>query len=273
MIFMNMEYPGKNYRVQVYDSWLGEEFEPMDNPKNGDKIVYRIIGENGQPVEQKTEVYQDGEWVEQGGGGSASVKVKAVFAGSPAEIYPEEFSPEFGAYMAEAPIAFPQTIPDTAIVSINGTEYTCEKINVGGMETYGAPVVYDDNPHFDFSVYPFAVTDGALVLKEMPTEDVVCLLYSETDYSAAPPERVDIDSGTLIEDKDSEEYVAHINVSSLSELDGAYISITNKMGTETYSIYNGGIGWNFAVGYFYDVPGYFNVSCYYPGTFSIFKYE
>ena len=71
MIFSSMEYPGKDYRVQVVDTWLGEEFEPMDNPKNGDKIVYRILGENGQPVEQKTEVYQDGEWVEQGGGGSS----------------------------------------------------------------------------------------------------------------------------------------------------------------------------------------------------------
>lgn len=69
MIFSSMEYPGKDYRVQVYDSWLGEELEPMDNPKDGDKIVYRIIGENGQPVEQKTEVYQNGAWVEQGGGG------------------------------------------------------------------------------------------------------------------------------------------------------------------------------------------------------------
>lgn len=69
MIFSNMAYPGKDYRVQVFDAWLGETFEPMDNPKNGDKIVYRIIGENGQPVEQKTEVYQNGAWVEQGGGG------------------------------------------------------------------------------------------------------------------------------------------------------------------------------------------------------------
>lgn len=72
MIFSNMEYPGKNYRVQVYDAWLGEELEPMDNPEDGDKIVYRVIGENGQPVEQKTEVYQNGEWVEQGGGGGGS---------------------------------------------------------------------------------------------------------------------------------------------------------------------------------------------------------
>ena len=69
MIFSSMEYPGKDYRVQVVDTWLGEEFEPMDNPKDGDKIVYRIIGDNGQPVEQKTEVYQNGAWVEQGGGG------------------------------------------------------------------------------------------------------------------------------------------------------------------------------------------------------------
>ena len=76
MIFSNMEYPGKDYRVQVVDTWLGEEFEPMDNPQNGDKIVYRIIGENGQPVEQKTEVYQNGAWVEQGGGGGSDAIVQ-----------------------------------------------------------------------------------------------------------------------------------------------------------------------------------------------------
>ena len=75
MIFSSMEYPGKDYRVQVVDTWLGEEFEPMDNPKNGDKIVYRTIGENGQPVEQKTEVYQNGAWVEQGGGGGSDLTV------------------------------------------------------------------------------------------------------------------------------------------------------------------------------------------------------
>lgn len=76
MIFMNMAYPGKSYRVQVYDDWLGEEFEPMDNPKDGDKIVYRILGENGQPVEQKTEVYQNGEWKEVGGGGQGDDDMK-----------------------------------------------------------------------------------------------------------------------------------------------------------------------------------------------------
>lgn len=78
MIFSSMEYPGKDYRVQVVDTWLGEEFEPMDNPKNGDKIVYRVLGENGQPVEQKTEIYEDGAWVEQGGGGSTSLYTDCV---------------------------------------------------------------------------------------------------------------------------------------------------------------------------------------------------
>lgn len=82
MIFSNMEYPGKNYRVQVYDAWLGEELEPMDNPEDGDKIVYRVIGENGQPVEQKTEVYQNGAWVEQGGGGGSDLPMFSVTATS-----------------------------------------------------------------------------------------------------------------------------------------------------------------------------------------------
>lgn len=86
MIFSSMEYPGKDYRVQVYDSWLGEELEPMDNPKDGDKIVYRIIGENGQPVEQKTEVYQNGAWVEQGGGSSDFTTANVTLSGSSAMV-------------------------------------------------------------------------------------------------------------------------------------------------------------------------------------------
>ena len=69
MIFSNMAYPGKDYRVLVYDSWLGEDFHSLDNPQDGDKIVYREIGEDGQPIVTKTEVYSNGEWAEEGSGG------------------------------------------------------------------------------------------------------------------------------------------------------------------------------------------------------------
>ena len=69
MIFSNMEYPGKDYRVLVYDSWLGEDFHSLDNPQDGDKIVYREMGEDGQPKVTKTEVYSNGEWAEEGSGG------------------------------------------------------------------------------------------------------------------------------------------------------------------------------------------------------------
>lgn len=69
MIFSNMAYPGKDYRVLVYDSWLGEDFHSLDNPQDGDKIVYREMGEDGQPKVTKTEVYSNGEWAEEGSGG------------------------------------------------------------------------------------------------------------------------------------------------------------------------------------------------------------
>ena len=116
MIFSIMEYPGKDYRVQVVDTWLGEEFEPMDNPKNGDKIVYRIIGENGQPVEQKTEVYQDGAWVEQGGGGGG---LKTLYDGSVSISTQSSTYP--GAYDSAAIDLSEsvETAPDALAVTVN----------------------------------------------------------------------------------------------------------------------------------------------------------
>lgn len=93
MIFTNMAYPGKDYRVQVFDAWLGETFEPMDNPKDGDKIVKRELGEDGQPVVSETKVYNNGEWVEEGSGGgggdynTASVHLVAYNGVNPVGIY------------------------------------------------------------------------------------------------------------------------------------------------------------------------------------------
>ena len=81
MIFTNMAYPGKDYRVQVFDAWLGETFEPMDNPKDGDKIVKRELGEDGQPVVSEELVYSGGEWVD-GGGGSGESYPKFVINGT-----------------------------------------------------------------------------------------------------------------------------------------------------------------------------------------------
>ena len=139
MIFSNMEYPGKNYRVQVYDAWLGEELEPMDNPKDGDKIVYRVLGENGQPVEQKTEVYQNGAWVEQGGGGSSET---VLYQGS---FTTTQLKPGFYA----GPVTMYETIPyNNPPVYIkaeyNGEEYSlplADNMNmIYGEVNAGVPV-------------------------------------------------------------------------------------------------------------------------------------
>lgn len=78
MIFSNMEYPGKDYRVLVYDSWLGEDFHSLDNPQDGDKIVYRELGADGQPKVTKTEIYSNGEWAEEGSGGGGGGGVQFV---------------------------------------------------------------------------------------------------------------------------------------------------------------------------------------------------
>ena len=93
MIFTNMAYPGKDYRVQVFDAWLGEDFHSLDNPQDGDKIVYRELGADGQPKVTKTEVYSNGEWAEEGsggggGGGDFNTASISVTSDGYVEIYP-----------------------------------------------------------------------------------------------------------------------------------------------------------------------------------------
>lgn len=76
MIWTNMSLPSVNYRVQLCDTWAELDFERMDNPREGDKIVYRSLGEDNVPYISKTEVYSDGAWVEQGGGGGSDAIVQ-----------------------------------------------------------------------------------------------------------------------------------------------------------------------------------------------------
>lgn len=71
MIWTNMSLPSVNYRVQLCDTWADLDFERMDNPREGDKIVYRSLGEDNIPYISKTEVYSDGGWTEESGGGGS----------------------------------------------------------------------------------------------------------------------------------------------------------------------------------------------------------
>lgn len=162
MIFSNMEYPGKNYRVQVYDAWLGEEFEPMDNPKDGDKIVYRIIGENGQPVEQKTEIYQNGAWVEQGGGGADIDNPYALLYDGTITTGEHTWQSIPVTMDIVSPLLFPNidvNYPSTVDVKFQGVLY--QNIPIKTDEAlefvyYGATLLDNTTFTFNWSEYPFA---------------------------------------------------------------------------------------------------------------------
>ena len=173
MIFSSMEYPGKDYRVQVVDTWLGEEFEPMDNPKNGDKIVYRIIGENGLPVEQKTEIYQNGAWVEQGGGpepsGTKIFEGEVTAAAGGGGMIGAVITPDLSGVGDEPPA--------TLTVILNGTEATLPvdlEHGSSGSLYYGE---FDGT--FVFTTYPCGLmigTGNAVIVPEAGT-------YSLTIYA------------------------------------------------------------------------------------------
>lgn len=273
MIFSNMEYPGKDYRVQVYDAWLGEELEPMDNPKNGDKIVYRVLGENGQPVEQKTEVYEDGEWVEQGGGGAVSVTVDAVLASY--GMSPEDFSEAFpNVFAADYNVFFPTE--SNIIVSIDGTEYECELHGNGADEPYyygGTLTLHgDDPPTIDFSVYPFSLIlmgTWAYCVPVVPSALTVVDVIVKDTYDSISPERTTIETGTAVEvPEDPGTYIATLpNVGDANDLADCYITIGGK----TYKIIDDEGNIYFAMGGFTTMMGVTSLSAYVGGDFEIFK--
>ena len=147
MIFTNMAYPGKNYRVQVFDAWLGETFEPMDNPQDGDKIVKRELGSDGQPVVSEELVYSGGEWVDEGGGGSS---LTVIYDG---DITTTEFEGQYGGEVTpDTPIPYDfdaprEGLPEAITVVFNGTTYS----NVPWDADY---TQYGSS---DFSEYPFVI--------------------------------------------------------------------------------------------------------------------
>ena len=276
MIFSSMEYPGKDYRVQVVDTWLGEEFEPMDNPKDGDKIVYRVLGENGQPVEQKTEIYQNGAWVEQGGGGgSVSISVNAVVASY--GMSPEDFSGVIpNVFMSMYDFHFP--VQSNVIVSIDGTEYECELGGNGVDEPYyyGGKPTFGGSPEessVDFSVYPFCLAlqgNWAYLVPEVPSALTVVEVIAKDTYDSILPEKTTIETGTAVEDPENPGNYAAIlsDVGNASELADCYITIGGK----TYKIIEDQGSIYFAMGGFYSTAIATGLAAYVGGDFEIFKY-
>ena len=138
MIFSNMAYPGKDYRVQIYDAWLGDTFEPMDNPKDGDKIVKRELGSDGQPVVSEELVYSGGEWVEGGGGGSTET---VLYDGEIETVLDRGL---YIALVSMRQIVTDAELPDSLTVVLNGNTYelpqTPEQNNTyGELDGQGTP--------------------------------------------------------------------------------------------------------------------------------------
>lgn len=275
MIWTNMSLPSVNYRVQLCDTWAELDFERMDNPKEGDKIVYRSLGEDNVPYISKTEVYSGGEWTEESGGGAVSLTVNAVVASY--GMTPEDFSEAFpNVFAAMYDFNFP--VQSNVIVSIDGTEYECELQGNGDDEPYyygGTLTLHgDDPPTIDFSVYPFSLVlmgNWAYCVPEVPSALTVVDVIVKDTYDSIQPERTTIETGTAVEDEgDPGTYIALLpDVGDASELADCYITIGGK----TYKIIDDEGFICFAMGSFKTTMIATGLSAFVGGDFEIFKVD
>lgn len=150
-------------------SWDPRSTYPT-NPQEGD-ICYTItLDQTWAPVGGvkkdnivKEEVYQNGAWVEQGGGGSDIDHPYALLADGDVDAAAFSYGgvPVIGGFVES--ILYPpdpNNIPETVDVKFNGTLYEnvrLEVVEALGLMYYGAPLNLS-TMQFDWSVYPFVVT-------------------------------------------------------------------------------------------------------------------
>lgn len=261
-------------------SWDPRSTYPT-NPQEGD-ICYTItkdqtwapVGGVKKDNIVKEEVYQNGAWVEQGGGGGAvSITVKAVVASY--GLLPEDFSEAFpNVFAAAYDSNFP--LESNIIVSIDGTEYECELHGNGDDEPYyygGTLTLHgDDPPTIDFSVYPFSLVlmgNWAYCVPEVPSTLTVVDVIVEDTYDSILPERTTIETGTAVEDEENPGNYGAIlsNVSSANELADCYITIGGK----TYKIIDDEGSIIFAMGGFNTLLDVTHLLANIGGDFEIFK--
>lgn len=209
-----------------------------------------------------------------GGGGSASVTVKAVVGSY--GMSPEDFSEAFpNVFIADYDSYFP--LESNIIVSIDGTEYECELGGNGDDEPYyyGGPLTLHgaDPPTIDFSVYPFSLVlmgNWAYCVPEVPSTLTVVDVIVKDTYDSIQPEKTTIETGTAVEDPENPGNYAAIlsDVGNANELADCYITIGGK----TYKIIDDEGSIIFAMGGFSTFL-HTNLFAFIGGDFEIFKYE
>lgn len=173
-IISNIGADLKNYRLQIINLWEdGEDCPLLDNPKDGDMVSYRSVGADGVPVVEDVKVYQNGAWVEQGGGPEPSGT--KIFEGEVTAV--EGGGGMIGGTITPDLSGAGDEPPATLTVVLNDTEATLPvdlEHGSSGSLYYGE---YDGT--FVFTTYPCALmigTNNALIVPEAGT-------YSLTIYA------------------------------------------------------------------------------------------
>ena len=194
-IISNIGADLKNYRLQIINLWEdGEDCPLLDNPKDGDMVSYRSVGADGLPVVEDVKVYQNGEWVEQGGGADIDNPYALLYDGTiTAGKHTWQSIPVTMDIVS--PLLFPNidvNYPSTVDVKFQGVLYQNIPIKtdeVLELVYYGATL---DNTTFTFnwSEYPFAfVFNPSEELIMFCTENVgeYAAKIGSSDYMACVP--------------------------------------------------------------------------------------
>ena len=160
------------------------------NPQEGDVCYTITLDQSWSPVAGvkndnllKEEIYTNGQWVEQGGGGGSTLttlyenaSVEMVEDGG--GVYENDEQMDLSCPLLE--------LPGEIIVTFNGTTYTMEKQNENGDEWYGAPW-FDELP--DFTEYPLGIYilgDDQYDYMNIYTEAETVAIKVEMDPNADP---------------------------------------------------------------------------------------
>lgn len=166
--------------------------------------------------------YKEGVCIPTGGSGGGGSDDQKWHETTTTQFFSETVTTSTGEFGNEAELAYSSLIDaDTLIVTFNGTEYVCPRINLNGMIAYGG--IGADGP--DFSEYPFAIArieDKNMVFVENPGTYTVSASAENTTYTDAFKEGV---TANVVKE-----------VSNISEADVVLVDFTQRVLTSVSTV-------------------------------------
>lgn len=167
-IFNNISPNGENRRLMLIDAWAEDPLtvDMMNHPVNGDKVAVRSHNSLNEIVVDSVKVYDNGSWVDEGGGSvnpSPTPSGTKIYEGSISTTMTED------GYAASALDSMLVTIPDadlpaTVTVEFKSNTYTLnldtDKLADQGIAQYGEFDAVTGDPVFTNIPIALSLSEG-----------------------------------------------------------------------------------------------------------------